>query len=146
VYGKEPGAPMREYEGYEREMAAFRAKGLAFDDAMVNDDPTLGAGARLENESDADETSDAAASANADHLGNIEKKWDEEDDAEDEDDDATRGIDEDTTDDDPFDDWGGGDVAASFRRGDGVGRGFGEFRRDRPASSAGLVLGGHAHR
>lgn len=120
VYGKEPGAPMREYEGYEREMAAFRAKGLAFDDAMVNDDPTLGAGARLENESDADETSDAAASANADHLGNIEKKWDEEDDAEDEDDDATRGIeknnsqDEDTTDDDPFDDWGGGDVAASF--------------------------------
>jgi len=122
VYGKEPGAPMREYEGYEREMAAFRAKGLAFDDAMVNDDPTLGAGARLENKSDADETSDddAAASANADHLGNIEKKWDEEDDAEDEDDDATRGTaknnsqDEDTTDDDPFDDWGGGDVAASF--------------------------------
>ena len=52
MYGKEPGAPMREYEGYEREMAAFRAKGLAFDDAMVNDDPTLGepgrgAGAKL---------------------------------------------------------------------------------------------------
>ena len=114
VYGKEPGAPMREYEGYEREMAAFRAKGLAFDDAMVNDDPTLGAGARLENESDANDDDAPAASKNADHLGNIEKKWDEEDDAEDEDDDATRGIDEDTTDDDPFHDWGGGDVAASF--------------------------------
>ena len=119
VYGKEPGAPMREYEGYEREMAAFRAKGLAFDDAMVNDDPTLGAGARVEKKSDADaDADDAAASPNADHLGNIEKRWDEKDDAEDDDDDATRGTEKNTEDEDttdvPFDDWGGGDVASSF--------------------------------
>ena len=72
VYGKEPGAPTREYEGYEREMAAFRAKGLAFDDAMVNDDPTLGAG-RAPGARDA-----PSASPGADHLGNIEKRWDEE--------------------------------------------------------------------
>ena len=73
VYGKEPGAPMREYEGYEREMAAFRAKGLAFDDAMVNDDPTLGEpGARRGREAASETPRDA------DHLGNIDKRWDEE--------------------------------------------------------------------
>ena len=75
VYGKEPGAPMREYEGYEREMAAFRAKGLAFDDAMVNDDPTFGAGRASRRAGDAEGD---PASPGADHLGNIDKRWDEE--------------------------------------------------------------------
>ena len=74
VYGKEPGAPMREYEGYEREMAAFRAKGLAFDDAMVNDDPTLG-----EPGSRARGAGASPLPRDADHLGNIEERWEEED-------------------------------------------------------------------
>ena len=117
VYGKEPGAPMREYEGYEREMAAFRAKGLAFDDAMVNDDPTLGEpGARR----------GAGASPpprDADHLGNIEERWEEEDAVSyDEHDTRTDEEDEEDTDGatndssakkDVFDDWGGRDVDAN---------------------------------
>ena len=112
VYGKEPGAPMREYEGYEREMAAFRAKGLAFDDAMVNDDPTLGEpGARRGREAASETPRDA------DHLGNIEERWEEEDavsyDEYDKEENEENGEDTDGTKhafEDVFDDWGGRDV------------------------------------
>ena len=109
VYGKEPGAPMREYEGYEREMAAFRAKGLAFDDAMVNDDPTLG-----EPGSRARGAGASPPPRDADHLGNIEERWEEEDavsydeeneEENEEDTDGTKRAFEDV-----FDDWGGRDV------------------------------------
>ena len=101
VYGKEPGAPMREYEGYEREMAAFRAKGLAFDDAMVNDDPTLGEpGARRGREAASETPRDA------DHLGNIEERWEEEDAV------SYDAYDKEEDEDDVFDDWNGRDVDA----------------------------------
>ena len=112
VYGKEPGAPMREYEGYEREMAAFRAKGLAFDDAMVNDDPTLG-----EPGSRARGAGASPPPRDADHLGNIEERWEEEDavsyDEHDKDEDEENEEDTDGTKhafEDVFDDWGGRDV------------------------------------
>ena len=112
VYGKEPGAPMREYEGYEREMAAFRAKGLAFDDAMVNDDPTLG-----EPGSRARGAGASPLPRDADHLGNIEERWEEEDavsyDEYDKEENEENGEDTDGTKhafEDVFDDWGGRDV------------------------------------
>ena len=101
VYGKEPGAPKKEYEGYEKEMVAFKRKGLAFEDAMVNDDPLLGP------------SSDAAPSATekqtsvSDHLGNIEKRWDEEEDDEEEDEEEDFAFEKDGDDED--DDWLHGD-------------------------------------
>ena len=144
MYGKEPGAPMREYEGYEREMAAFRAKGLAFDDAMVDDDPTLGEpGARRGRELRRRRGGDA------DHLGNIEERWEEEDAV------SYDAYDKEEDEDDVFDDWNGRDVdadAATVRsdaRPGGEASPRGADRRSDPnriASGAQPVLGGHADR
>ena len=106
VYGKEPGAPKEEYEGYEGEMHEYKQKGVAFEDTMVNDDgnevvvgvkKTNGIDGNAINETNEDDDS------SLDHLGNIEKKWDEEDDDEG----VTEGV---IDEDDPLEEWAGGDL------------------------------------
>jgi 16S rRNA (cytidine(1402)-2'-O)-methyltransferase len=76
VYGKEPGAPRSEYEGYETEIREYKRKGVAFEDAMVNDDLANDSiRTKTKTESGNGDDDDETSRQSLDHLGNIEKQW-----------------------------------------------------------------------
>ena len=87
TYGKEPGTPDEEYEGYEDELAAFEREGSPFALSMVDGGGDVDDAADLdEDEADAAASVATAAETNqpaADPLGNISKVWEEEEDDDD---------------------------------------------------------------
>jgi 16S rRNA (cytidine(1402)-2'-O)-methyltransferase len=87
TYGKEPGTPDEEYEGYEDELAAFEREGSPFALSMVDGGGEVDDAADLD-EDDADAAASVATAAEtnqpaADPLGNISKLWEEEEDDDD---------------------------------------------------------------
>lgn len=76
MYGKEPGAPRSEYEGYQTEIREYKRKGVAFEDAMVNDDLANDSiRTKTKTESGNGDDDDETSRQSLDHLGNIEKQW-----------------------------------------------------------------------
>ena len=106
TYGKEPGTPDAEYEGYEDELAAFEREGSPFALSMVDGGGEADDAADLdEDDYDAPARVATAAETNqpaVDPLGNISKVWEEE-----EEDDDARLADGPRAEDDALKDWAG---------------------------------------
>ena len=106
TYGKEPGTPDAEYEGYGDELAAFEREGSPFALSMVDGGGEVDDAADLD-EDDADAPAPVATAAETnqpavDPLGNISKVWEEE-----EEDDDARLADGPRAEDDALKDWAG---------------------------------------